>query len=195
MPLAIESVAHVLKRDTHAQHEAVESLMHPLLALVNTTNDFARFLETFFGYYHPLQDTISRFITPSHLEDIEERRHASLILKDLDSLGFSFQGELCTDLPIIDNVAAAFGALYVLEGSTLGGRMISKILLKNDRLGLSPNNLRFFDGYGNDTGPKWQFFVHILNQQGEVPVIVDAANKTFFYLKQWVLKTLYARTN
>jgi heme oxygenase len=51
----------------------------------------------------------------------------------------------------------AFGCLYVMEGSTLGGKIIYNILKK--QLGLSDSaGASFFYGYGPATGEKWKTF-------------------------------------
>ena len=52
-------------------------------------------------------------------------------------------------------MAEAFGCLYVLEGSTLGGRVISRHV--QSRLG-SDVPRAFLDAYGSRTGERWQAF-------------------------------------
>jgi len=60
-------------------------------------------------------------------------------------------------LPEIKNTAQAFGALYVIEGSTLGGQIIKKMVQK--QLCMEGNNgLSFFDGYREATSDMWQVF-------------------------------------
>ena len=60
-------------------------------------------------------------------------------------------------LPGIENEVQAQGALYVLEGSTLGGRGITKMLLRQCPW-LTLQKLTFFNGYGAGTGPMWLSF-------------------------------------
>lgn len=53
--------------------------------------------------------------------------------------------------------AAALGALYVLEGASLGGRVIARHVA--DALALTPDTgLAFFCGYGDATGEMWRRF-------------------------------------
>jgi heme oxygenase len=58
--------------------------------------------------------------------------------------------------------AAALGMLYVLEGSTLGGRLILRMLA--DR-GCSDPDLAFLDPYGHDTGSRWRSFLSVLSRE------------------------------
>ena len=67
--------------------------------------------------------------------------------------------------------AEALGMLYVLEGSTLGGRMILREL---SRLGVSDRRLRFLDPYGGATGERWRSFLDVLDREvGSDPVRLD----------------------
>jgi len=56
-------------------------------------------------------------------------------------------------LPQLASLGRAFGVLYVLEGSTLGGRHIALALEK--RLGLTAGNgAMFFNAYGDLLMPR-----------------------------------------
>ncbi|HEV7381234.1 MAG TPA: biliverdin-producing heme oxygenase [Dyadobacter sp.] len=93
-------------------------------------------------------------------QDLEERKKAHLILKDLQVTGMDQhnidQLNIHTFTPA--NVAEALGIMYVLEGSTLGGKVLFRHVHKV--LGLDENSgAAFFWGYGTETGPKWKSFV------------------------------------
>ena len=61
--------------------------------------------------------------------------------------------------PDIKNQGDLVGMLYVIEGSTLGGQLISKHLTKN--LGITPETGgRFFGGYGENTSVLWLDFLN-----------------------------------
>jgi heme oxygenase (biliverdin-IX-beta and delta-forming) len=100
-------------------------------------------------------------------------------LWDMSDLTFSFRfrsrkisgmAELsCLGSPLMDvsfpsigTKARALGAMYVLEGSTLGGKTILKTL---SRHGVSTDRLHFLDPYGKDTGALWRAFVHVLERE------------------------------
>jgi heme oxygenase len=58
--------------------------------------------------------------------------------------------------------AEAFGALYVIEGSSLGGRVILKEL-KRRKVSLA--GLRFLDPYGHQTAARWKAFLTVLGRE------------------------------
>jgi heme oxygenase (biliverdin-IX-beta and delta-forming) len=64
--------------------------------------------------------------------------------------------------PEIGTKAEALGALYVLEGSTLGGPKIMQALRSR---GVSTDDLHFLDPYGKDTGARWRSFLKILERE------------------------------
>lgn len=185
-----EAVATALKRKTMKAHEALEDLLVPGLRQINTTQDYGRLLKTFYGYFSPLEALIEQYLTPAHLPDIKERRKAVFLLDDLAALGTGTESlVLSPHLPLITSEAQAWGALYVLEGSTLGGRGITRMLLKQCP-GLTLHHLSFFNGYGEATGPIWMRFQETLNSleytEFELAQIIEAANDTFLNFKRWI---------
>jgi len=60
------------------------------------------------------------------------------------------------------SVSQLFGTLYVVEGSTLGGQIISRLL--NTHMGLTQDTgAAFFHGYGARTSAMWQSFLDEAN--------------------------------
>jgi heme oxygenase len=200
MPLTIErsSVARKLKAQTHTLHQESEKLLIPKLQQIGSAKDYAAILKTFYGFYHPLEQILPGYITPAHLPDMDGRLKSHLVLKDLTALGRE-EGQpsgqpipLCTELPRVASLPEALGCLYVLEGSTLGGRVISKMLLQHKAAGLTQEHLHFFSGYGDETGAKWNAVLHLLEQfPGESSAVIQGANQTFLSFKNWILITLY----
>jgi heme oxygenase (biliverdin-IX-beta and delta-forming) len=186
MPLIQEKQpAQVVKCETGEQHRQVEELLLPKLKSISSIYDYAVILKMFYGYYMPLENHLQKFITPALLPDIAKRRTSGLILEDLKGIGLPVTSlPLCNALPTINNVPTAFGALYVLEGSTLGGKMIARMLAKNSVVPI--HALNFFHGYREETGLMWTSFIHEFNKQEETGEIVFAANETFNHLKNWM---------
>ncbi len=96
----------------------------------------------------------------------------------------------CPILPPIDGLPAALGMMYVLEGSTLGGRYITRAVGAN--LGLRPGDgCSYFASYGDRVGPMWKEFGRTLEAfaaahpaaEGRV---VAAAAATFAAFERWV---------
>lgn len=77
---------------------------------------------------------------------------------------------------------AALGSAYVLEGSTLGGRLIARALV--DAPWRPPNGLRYFEPYGAEAGPRWRAFKAALDEtpQRDWPRVVAGADATFTLL-------------
>jgi heme oxygenase len=64
--------------------------------------------------------------------------------------------------PAVGTKAEALGAMYVLEGSTLGGRIILKTLRSK---GVSTGDLHFLDPYGQDARALWRAFLSVLERE------------------------------
>lgn len=195
MPLTIDAapVAHVVKQETSVLHREVEEIMLPRLQQIRSLSDYARLLQMFYGFYRPLQQAIQLQLGPHELPDIAKRRTATLIEADLATLGYKAKSARGAALPEITTVPQAFGALYVLEGSTLGGKIIARMLAKNTHVPIPSTALNFFSGYGEETGPMWVAFLAVLNRQSDGTSIVAAANQTFLCLKQW-MRSFYETT-
>src|SRR5205085_7986108 len=114
----------------------------------------------FYGFFKPVYDSIDVFIDMAYLTDYQSRRKPEWILNDLEELEVDSTIKLCKRIPNINNNAAAFGALYVLEGSTLGGMVIRRII--SDKLHIN-KGLTFFSGYGKQTRERWNVFIHAMN--------------------------------
>ena len=81
------------------------------------------------------------------------------------------------------------GAMYVLEGSTLGGRYIASHV--GNVLGLVPGRGdRFFRGYEERTIPMWREFQQVLlavpEEQGDA--VIEAAKGMFGIFQDWMTK-------
>lgn len=64
--------------------------------------------------------------------------------------------------PAVGTKTEALGAMYVLEGSTLGGKIILKALRSQ---GVATDELHFLDPYGKDAGALWRTFLHVLERE------------------------------
>jgi heme oxygenase len=190
-PHVQETTALKLKHHTAGPHAALEAIVLPRLQSICTIQDYISLLQSFYGFFKPVEKLIEMHVDEAVLPDIKSRRKAALLLQDLTfSNAHTSAIPLATQLPQVANLPAALGVLYVLEGSTLGGRSITKLLLKNEALCLQPGQVRFFNGYGADTGPMWMAFLETLNKYGEDEAaqeqMIVAANETFSYFKNWL---------
>ena len=175
-----------IRQATAANHEKLENQLIPFLHSMQAKDEYSLLLQSFYGYIYPVQEKINTYIDATIVPDINQRRNAALISNDLAGLGTGFTQTKSPELPAIDNHAAAMGALYVLEGSTLGGKMISKMI--TDKLG-SDTSVAFFSGYGAETGPMWKKFIGYLehpSHKAGSEAILTAASETFRLFGTWL---------
>ncbi len=76
-------------------------------------------------------------------------------------MGMRLESDPCKlpKFPMSHAHGAAFGALYVLEGSTIGGLIIKKMI--SEKLG-SEEGMSFFEGYGKKTAERWKVFTQYI---------------------------------
>ncbi|MFO0891272.1 MAG: biliverdin-producing heme oxygenase [Isosphaeraceae bacterium] len=177
-----------LRAETRDEHAALERSVG-LEAEPLDVSTYLGWLVRFYGFYEPLERLIAAQLTPeAHGVDPAARRRAPLLAIDLISLGLDpSRVPLCGHLPVVGDPADAFGCMYVLEGSTLGGQFISRRIMRD--LGMTPERGgRFFHGHGARTGEMWQAFRDAISAFGadhEQGQIVAAAVATFRSLRDW----------
>lgn len=181
-----------LREATGALHRRIEAELD-VLAPDLTIERYRRILETFHGYYEPLErriaDAIAATAEPPSFAVLSR---GALLRRDLAALGVppSALAELprCAELPTLRQTADLAGCLYVVEGAALGGRLISAEL--GPRLGISAGRgASFFVGEGPRTGARWKAVLAWIEcvAVGASPgdAIVDAAAETFRTLERW----------
>ena len=178
-----------LKEKTTMVHKESEKKMIAQLKKISTTEDYILFLNWLYGYYKPLEERLAPWVTSELIPDTEKRSHAGNILLDIQESGISTPPpEIAEDLPRIDSFARAMGALYVLEGSTLGGRIIATMITRQLR---SVKSLFFFNSYGKETENMWLIFKSYLDRpytEEEEKEILSAATETFITFKNRIGK-------
>ena len=178
-----------IKKITAPAHQALEGFLIPVIKNVFTIPDYVRLLRLFYGFYKPVEDALEAFAIHEVLSDYEQRRKAQAIMRDLETLNQpSLDAPLCTFIPLIRGREEAFGALYVLEGSTLGGLIIKKILQRNLQQEGEPG-FEFFTGYADRTAERWEGFKAVLDTQyksaEQLHRVCATAVQTFTQLNKW----------
>lgn len=156
------------------------------MRMMRSADDYISLLQLFYSYFGALEDRINRYIGAAELPDHLQRRKSVSLVNDIISLGGVLpEKTLLTQLPVIENHLQAFGALYVMEGSTLGGPIISRMLAK--QLNIQDSSLSFFQSYGEHLATMWDTFRLTLNRQAETATdretIIVAADATFRQFK------------
>ena len=178
-----------IRQATSRAHEELDAALLPRIKNIHSTGDYIALLTAFYGFFKPVYDSIDTHINVALLPDYATRRKPAHLLKNLDALAPQLSvTNFCQHLPLIHNNASVFGALYVMEGSTLGGLLIKKMIA--EQTGLQDEQLSFFAGYGKETRERWNVFVAALNQiawnDNEEQVAIETATLTFTTFKNWL---------
>ncbi|WP_345465797.1 biliverdin-producing heme oxygenase [Deinococcus carri] len=167
-----------LKQATQDQHQEVEALM-PVMQPSLSLEAYARLLRQLQGVVEPLEARLLTLTLPAPFGIGLRLKKAPLLMRDLAALPATPPVRLAP--PPLAGVPEALGALYVLEGATLGGQVITRHLRRH--LGLTPERGgAYFHGYGPDTGRMWQAFGEAMNRWGTVGEearVIGGAQMTF----------------
>ena len=190
---------HRLKRETAGLHRRLEAELG-LLDAELTLDRYRRVLETFLGFYAPVEAGLAVVAAEGPPLGFPLRRRSELVERDLLSLGLS-RPELaalprCVDLPRLSRPEELAGCLYVLEGACLGGQMIAPIL--RERLGVAKDSgASFFVGDAEGTPARWTLVLTWLEDLprtgAPTEAIVGSARATFRSLARWVKRRMAAR--
>jgi heme oxygenase len=183
-PLSSEVLSR-LRTETRPYHEALEqnSFNQALTADLPTQELTDWFLQKMYGFLVPYEQQLRRH-SWSAAWQVERRYRAHLILLDLLPEVDPATLPLCDAMPPLHTWPELLGALYVLEGSTLGGQVIARQLAK---AGIPTR--AYFNGYGDQTGLMWKSFCQLLGQaatESNQDEIVLSARRTFQHLDAWL---------
>ena len=175
-----------LRSATHAGHERAETLV----GLPQSLAFHIETLATFYGLIEPWEAAIEKVLAPLNNE-LQGRQKTQLLSNDLKSLDVSKSAiatlSRCHDLPSFDSVPAALGSMYVFEGATLGGQVLSRHIEKH--LGLSHGDgYSFYRSYGPRVGSMWRECGEILNRnvaEADADAAIKSAVDTFQCLCDW----------
>jgi heme oxygenase len=168
-----------LRVETAAAHLAVEAAAG-LPARILTVADYTACLTRFFWLFSPLEAALGRFDGWAGLGiDLAARRRTPALLADLAALGCAPP----VPAPIrFSGFPPALGALYVLEGSALGGKILAVAFAR--QLPEIAGATRFFNRRGCDAGEMWRAFREALDLYGDKnpaaqPAVIAGAVSTF----------------
>jgi heme oxygenase len=181
-----------LKQTTRELHAAVESKLRVLLRDDLSAEQYAAVQKKMYGFYRPIESKLSSVRGWDDPEvDLRSRLKLPLIADDLSTLAIGPEElemlPLCDSVPPLETVAEALGCLYVLEGSTLGGRIISGHLR---RVLPADSGCSFFRSYGDGVGRMWSSFLGVLarhsERHGDDDAVVASACQTFTSIDRWL---------
>ena len=178
-----------LKDGTQDVHQRIHGRV-PIFRPGFNVADYASLVERFYGFWSPLEISLSQLSGLAHPElELASRLKSSLLENDLMTLGREPQSvPLCQNLPVTDSFHKGLGCLYVLEGSTLGARFISAHLEKELQLD-SHSGASFFSAYGDSVGLRWNAFRSFVTasvSEENSTEVVTAARTTFQCFFDWL---------
>ncbi|MEL1254148.1 biliverdin-producing heme oxygenase [Flavobacterium sp. DGU38] len=167
-----------IKEATKMGHQETEKKV--ILRIKNISNeaDYIELLKCFYAYFNLVEKAIAPYIH-TVLPDYSQRRNSSNIKIDIEELGGTIDKLPFAKVVEVKDAIQAMGALYVLEGSIMGGPYIVQMLQKK---GIE-RGFSFFSGYGTESGLKWASFTAALNilpqTESDIAKVVDTARETF----------------
>lgn len=186
------SLLEALRTGTALLHVALEKRL-PFFSERLNADGYQHLLQAYYGFYGPMEAQLyASGLIPDGF-DPQLRVKTPTLLDDLNALGMNEDAinalPRCPELPVLDTPAACLGALYVLEGATLGGQVLRREM--DARLGINAGNGgAFLNVYGAETGRRWKDFLDYLGRQ---PLSADArrhaviaARSTFSCFEQWL---------
>jgi len=185
-----------LKTETRPHHERTEAAVR-LLEPGLTVDDYRRHLELLLGFHAPLEGPLTALLDPALPElRMRERHKLPLLEEDLRALGHDTASlarlPRCARVPSLGALPEALGCAYVLEGSTLGGQLILRQLLRHFA-GRAPGGFAYFRAYGDAVGARWRAFGEALLRASADAAspdfdarVVEAARDTFDCFGAWL---------
>ena len=171
-----------LRLSTSPLHKQLESvpLSQVIVSPEITVQKYAEYLLVMEGIVKDVEAKVYPVIS-NFISDIDQRKKLSSIQDDLKVLGFSVLNEI-TAFDADFEIPFALGIVYVMEGSTLGGRVILKNIEK--QLGFNADNgAKYFSGYKENTGSLWKSFLFDMVQYEQqhdcADAIIEGANFAF----------------
>ena len=151
------SLLSELRAATSAKHAHLDAQLG-LLEREVTRERYEAFLRGSLLALEPLEAALGAFY-------VAESARSSLIRADLAELGSSLSN-LREGRFQIENLAQAYGARYVVEGSALGGAVLARTFQK--ALGPSAGSMRYLTMHGDRLAEHWRAFMIELEGWGKV---------------------------
>lgn len=178
-----------LREATGEHHRAVEALVP--LASGHGPDEYLRHLAVLLGFLRPMERELAPALPWFFLGlPFADRAKSPLLASDLRALGADPDRIAdCARIPQIRSTAFALGCAYVIEGSTLGGKVIERQLAREEAwFATAPRS--FLGCYGDEVGPRWKAFCARLEclcaEDCAGDEAVAGAVATFESLRRWL---------
>jgi heme oxygenase (biliverdin-IX-beta and delta-forming) len=177
-------VSEYLKQNTAEYHDAAEKLFNSekIFNKTFTLEDYKKIIHTnYLMLLHSEDKIFDRLSEMAEKLQLDQRKKLPLIEKDIKSL--SLKNKEAGHIIEFNNEHEALGAMYVIEGSTLGGNVIAKQLSKTE--GFDQVTFNFFGCYQENTGSMWKNFKEVLDtevKEENYNEVLSGAKKLYTFL-------------
>jgi heme oxygenase len=158
-----QPVVSALRRATADRHRSIESLLS--LDAAPDRRRYARMLQGFGLFLAAWEPQVRAALPRADAAWFTARSRRHLLEHDLQVLRIASPRPLAA-LPgfRLADVAGAWGSMYVLEGSALGGQVIARQLAQQLAIGPETGGA-YFHGWGGETGVMWRHFRERLERE------------------------------
>ncbi len=180
------SVLDRLRAATSKAHRELEGRLN-IIERLSAPGGKQTLVPRYYGMHLAAERAAWPWLTSMAGLDIEGRSRLAVIEADLTALHIA-KFDNFAKLPSIEGPGEALGLMYVLEGSTLGGKMIRKTLSARGR---DLTGLNFLDPYGSRTGTRWRDFIGVLEREaaGDSAAAERGAIAGFHHAEACLLET------
>jgi heme oxygenase len=178
-----------LRRETRDGHQAVEDCL-PLMGDEPDTSLYVRCLGQIHGVVAAWEDRAVEIAPDWMLSTLAARQRKHMLELDLAWFGIKDQDERRPILSKINDLPSLLGAMYVMEGSTLGGQLIARHLEATLHLSQGKGDAYFCD-HGDQTGRLWKEFGELLTMRvadDQADAVVASAKVMFAAFGEWMGK-------
>lgn len=160
----------ILKSATKGHHDELEELMfvNEIMQKTLTLSQYKTLLATNYIVHAAIESRLHDRLDEElkGVLDIENRNKLHALERDLLEMNISKAALDTIEFEFLNhpeelNNASSLGAMYVLEGATLGGNVIYKKLRSNPAF--EDLNLYYYTVYAQNLIPNWLAFVNVLN--------------------------------
>lgn len=187
-------ILNKIREKTLGYHDDFTGWANKILTGTADKEHYVHVLKTFYGFYAPFEQKLESIQEWKDYDfDLTKRRKAQMLVEDMKALGISEDEikeiPMNSNLPQMNNLGQALGAMYVIEGATLGGQIIANKI--NEGLGYSVGNgASFFNSYRDNVRPMWKEFSDFINKYSDdtniTDPIVDASDETYHRFNEWL---------
>jgi heme oxygenase (biliverdin-IX-beta and delta-forming) len=178
-----------LKQQTENEHRAVEAAFPLMHEELNVTQYIGCLLQMY-GMVSAWEEE-SLKVAPDWIRpQLVARKRKNMLERDLAWFGAESRDTVRPVLPEMKDQPSLLGAMYVMEGSTLGGQLIARQLQKTLHLS-EGNGDAYFRGHGDQTGAMWREFCEVLKMrvtEAETESVVRSAKAMFVTYRSWMLQ-------